>query len=406
MAALVAAAGFRSSTGALLDAAGGGLRLVAGHHERGGQPQPHRLRPHRALRGGADGALRRAPRGRRRADPGRRRQRADPGHDQRRGSCGCCGASRSASAPARWRWSSARSSPTAGSCGTAASWSASSRPPARPGSWSSCRRSPSSPTARAGAGRPAWSPSSRCCWCRWCWWLLRDHPADVGTTAYGATAGTAAARAPSWHRTAAAARAWRSRSCARAAAVADFWILFGTFWICGWSTNGLIGTHFIPAAHDHGMPATTSAGPARPDRHLRHRRHHRQRLAHRPGRQPLPAVRLLLPPRALAARGAVAARPDVHPSLFVFILFYGLDWVATVPPTVALCRQHFGVERAERRLRLGLRRAHGRRRCGRSFAGWIREWRGDYFAAWLTAGALCLSRRGLPADPGPVTAAR
>ena len=38
-----------------------------------------------------------------------------------------------------------------------------------------------------------------------------------------------------------------------------FWALFLTFWICGWSTNGLIGTHFIPAAHDHGMPATTSA---------------------------------------------------------------------------------------------------------------------------------------------------
>ena len=38
-----------------------------------------------------------------------------------------------------------------------------------------------------------------------------------------------------------------------------FWVLVGTFWVCGWSTNGLIGTHFIPAAHDHGMPATTSA---------------------------------------------------------------------------------------------------------------------------------------------------
>ena len=39
-----------------------------------------------------------------------------------------------------------------------------------------------------------------------------------------------------------------------------FWLLFLSFWICGWSTNGLIGTHFIPAAHDHGMLPTTSAG--------------------------------------------------------------------------------------------------------------------------------------------------
>src|SRR4029079_12816730 len=38
-----------------------------------------------------------------------------------------------------------------------------------------------------------------------------------------------------------------------------FWVLAGTFFICGWSTNGLIGTHFVPAAHDHGMPITTAA---------------------------------------------------------------------------------------------------------------------------------------------------
>ena len=36
---------------------------------------------------------------------------------------------------------------------------------------------------------------------------------------------------------------------------------------------------------------------------------------------------------------------DVKPSMFVFILFYGLDWVATVPPTIALCRAYFGPER-------------------------------------------------------------
>ncbi|MFI6740995.1 hypothetical protein ACIBI9_49435 [Nonomuraea sp. NPDC050451] len=38
--------------------------------------------------------------------------------------------------------------------------------------------------------------------------------------------------------------------------------------------------------------------------------------------------------------------PAVEPSLWIFIVFYGLDWVATVPPTVALCREHFGPQRA------------------------------------------------------------
>ena len=65
--------------------------------------------------------------------------------------------------------------------------------------------------------------------------------------------------------------------------------------------------------------------------------------------------------------------PHVQPSLFVFILFYGLDWVATVPPTVALCRQHFGVERAG--VVFGWVFASHMVGAGvaASFAGWIRQ---------------------------------
>ena len=82
--------------------------------------------------------------------------------------------------------------------------------------------------------------------------------------------------------------------------------------------------------------------------------------------------------------------PHVQPSLFLFILFYGLDWVATVPPTVALCRQHFGIEKAS--VVFGWVFAAHMVGAGvaASFAGWIREWRGDYFGAWVTAGALCV----------------
>jgi sugar phosphate permease len=71
-------------------------------------------------------------------------------------------------------------------------------------------------------------------------------------------------------------------------------------------------------------------------------------------------------------------------------VFYGLDWVATVPPTVALCRTHFGVERSG--VVFGWVFASHMVGAGvaASFAGWVRESRGDYFGAWMTAGGLCL----------------
>ena len=174
-----------------------------------------------------------------------------------------------------------------------------------------------------------------------------------------------------------------------------FWILFATFWICGWSTNGLIGTHFIPAAHDHGMPATTSAGLlARigvfdiigtvASGWLTDRVDSRYLLF---GYYFFRGLSLLVVPWLLG--------PHVQPSLFLFILFYGLDWVATVPPTVALCRQHFGIERSA--VVFGWVYASHMVGAGiaASYAGWIRTERGDYFLAWMTAGALCLGAAAL-----------
>jgi MFS family permease len=169
-----------------------------------------------------------------------------------------------------------------------------------------------------------------------------------------------------------------------------FWILLATFWICGWSTNGLIGTHFIPAAHDHGMPETTSAGLLAligifdivgtvASGWLTDRVDSRYLLF---GYYFLRGLSLLVVPQLLG--------PHVEPSLFLFIVFYGLDWVATVPPTVALCRQHFGLERSG--VVFGWVFASHMVGAGvaASYAGWIRQVQGDYFTAWMTAGVLCL----------------
>ena len=222
--------------------------------------------------------------------------------------------------------------------------------------------------------------------------LLRDHPSDVGTTAYGAdpTVGQVPAPAPAVRRkqSAAALALTVLRDCSRSG---TFWILVGTFWICGWSTNGLIGTHFIPATHDHGMPATTSAtllaligifdivGTVASG-WLTDRVDSRYLLFAYYG---LRGLSLLTVPILLG--------PHVEPSLFVFVLFYGLDWVATVPPTVALCRQHFGLERSG--VVFGWVFASHMVGAGvaASFAGWIRTTQGDYLLAWLTAGGLCLA---------------
>jgi predicted MFS family arabinose efflux permease len=81
---------------------------------------------------------------------------------------------------------------------------------------------------------------------------------------------------------------------------------------------------------------------------------------------------------------------SVDPPLFLFIVFYGLDWVATVPPTVAMCREHFGLETsgvvfgwvfASHMVGAGI---------AASFAGIVRAHTGDYRIAWLTAGLLCI----------------
>lgn len=219
------------------------------------------------------------------------------------------------------------------------------------------------------------------------WWFLRDGPESVGTTPYGAPPDWVPPPPPSVDRGAASIAV---DTLAFASKSRTFWILFATFWICGWSTNGLIGTHFIPAAHDHGMPAETSAtllaligvfdiAGTIASGWLTDRVDSRYLLV---GYYFFRGLSLLALPALLG--------PSVEPSLFVFIVFYGLDWVATVPPTVALCREHFGAEKAG--VVFGWVFAAHMVGAGvaASYAGGIREATGDYLIAWITAGVLCI----------------
>lgn len=216
------------------------------------------------------------------------------------------------------------------------------------------------------------------------WWLLRDRPEDVGVTAYGADPGApiAVASAPSG----AARRAIGALT--SAAHTRTFWLLAGGFAICGATTNGLIGTHFIPAAHDHGMPTTTAAGLLAlvgifdivgtiASGWLTDRMDSRVLLG---AYYSLRGLSLLFLPRLLTEA--------VEPPMVFFIVFYGLDWVATVPPTLALCRQRFGDDGP---IVFGWVFASHQVGAGAVafFAGLTRDRFGSYDLAWYVAGGLC-----------------
>jgi sugar phosphate permease len=217
--------------------------------------------------------------------------------------------------------------------------------------------------------------------------LLRDHPADMGLQAYGATAEDPG---PPPHQRVGSS-AGRALSVLRdAARSSTFWLLAGGFAICGATTNGLIATHFIPAAMDHGMPTTTAAGllavvgifdvagtiasgwfTDRVDPRM-------LLLAY----YTLRGVGLLVLPSLLS--------PHTTPGTWVFIIFYGLDWVATVPPTVVLCRDRFGADVGP----IVFGWVFASHQIGASVAavgaGLIRDHTGSYDPAFYLAAGLCV----------------
>lgn len=215
--------------------------------------------------------------------------------------------------------------------------------------------------------------------------LMREYPDDVGAAPLGGVANGAAITRTKANPFTAAFGALRDGARSR-----DFWLLFATFFICGASTNGLVGTHLIPAAHDHGIPEVRAAGlvammgvfdlfGTTGSGWLTDRWDSRALLA---WYYSLRGLSLMFLPRALAGGD--------NTSLVIFAVWYGLDWIATVPPTVKLATDAFGKERAPIIFGwIGAGHQLGAATAALG-AGWIRTTTGDYRAAFWTSGAICL----------------
>jgi len=212
--------------------------------------------------------------------------------------------------------------------------------------------------------------------------FLRDRPDDIGLPAYGDDV----VKPPPTTRQNPLANAFGVlRNCVRSK---DFWLLFASFFVCGLSTNGLIAVHLIPACFDAGIPmvqaawllfvmglfdfvGTVGAG------YLTDRFDPRKLLFFFYGFRGLSL--LLLPFTDFSFYG-----------LAIFAAFYGLDWIATAPPTMRLCNEIWGQGKgpiAFGWLVTGHQIGGATAAMG---AGLLRDDLGSYFVPFLIAGAACL----------------
>jgi predicted MFS family arabinose efflux permease len=214
-------------------------------------------------------------------------------------------------------------------------------------------------------------------------WLLRDRPRDLGVAPYGGTPADDVDPVRS------GAARLAVRALADAARTKGFWYLAAGMMICGATTMGLIQPHFVPAAHDHGMPQTVAAGLLAlvglfdvagtiASGWLTDRVDPRYLLL----------VYYVLRGLSLLALPALFG-PDIQANMVAFIVFYGLDWVATIPPTMALCRELFG---SAAPVVFGwVFASHQVGAAAMALgAGIVRDELGAYDLAWYTGGALCV----------------
>jgi MFS family permease len=215
--------------------------------------------------------------------------------------------------------------------------------------------------------------------------FMRDRPSDVGLPLYGETTVTPP---PSTGVGLVSALLSPIVVLKEVARTPIFWILFGTFFVCGCSTNGLIQTHFVTLCHDFGMPAVTAASVLAMmgifdffgtigSGWLSDRFDPRWLLFWYYGLRGLSL--LYLPFTDFTFYG-----------LSLFAMFYGLDWIATVPPTVKITADKFGREKAG--IVFGwVFAGHQIGAASAAFgAGLVRTVYSTYLPAFFVAGALCI----------------
>lgn len=214
--------------------------------------------------------------------------------------------------------------------------------------------------------------------------LLPERPSAIGAAPYGTAEGSHVpeAQAPANPvRLALATLVMGARQ-------RNFWLLFATFFVCGFTTNGLIGTHLISMCADYAIPAVSAAS--------------------------LMAAMGLFDLAGTTASGWLTDRFDSRWLLFfyyglrglsllylpfsdftfyglsIFAVFYGLDWIATVPPTLRLTSESFG-DRAAPIVFGWIAAGHQLGAAAAAFAGGVlRSELGSYFEALTTAGAAAL----------------
>lgn len=209
--------------------------------------------------------------------------------------------------------------------------------------------------------------------------LLRNRPTDLGLLPYGETEAVPTPPPSQLSPIAMLGEAARTRT---------FWILFATFFVCGASTNGLIQTHFVSLCGDYGMAAVTAASVLAMmgifdfigtigSGWLSDRFDSRWLLFWYYG---LRGLSLLYLPHTEFTFGGLS----------LFAVFYGLDWIATVPPTLKLTAEKFGREKAG--VVFGwIFAGHQLGAAAIAFtAGYIRTNYLTYLPAFLIAGSLCL----------------
>jgi len=211
--------------------------------------------------------------------------------------------------------------------------------------------------------------------------IVPEHPGDVGTRRFGDDPAASAAPPP-MRQAASPTRAFTVLF--DAARVPVFWLLFGTFFVCGLTTNGLVGTHMIAFCGDHGIAPVAAAGLLS-----------MMGLFDLIGTTASGWLTDRYDPRRLlivyyGLRGlSLIALPFIDfgaASLTLFAVFYGLDWIATVPPTLKLTNLSFG-ERDAPIVFGWVMVGHQIGAATAAFgAGVIRETTGSYLPAFVLAG--------------------